>query len=165
MVQYNIAVVGARGVGKTSFLTRWSTGNFHSEYVPSDNFAQSIKVTTTQGPVTFNCREYTTIPKNADGIIIMFDLDDMDSYGYSVSAVEKLAKMSLPIIWVGNKCDMREKKVNYEEIGRTFHNNFKPVFKEDIMYYDVSAKSNYNFEKPFLSLLRHFTGKCDISFC
>ena len=32
------------------------------------------------------------------------------------------------------------------------------------MYYDISAKSNYNFEKPFLHLARKLTGRNDLQF-
>ena len=30
--------------------------------------------------------------------------------------------------------------------------------KKNLQYYDISAKSNYNFEKPFLWLARKLTG-------
>ena len=35
----------------------------------------------------------------------------------------------------------------------TFHR------RKNLQYYDVSAKSNYNFEKPFLYLISKVTGK------
>ena len=38
-----------------------------------------------------------------------------------------------------------------------FHTNF-------IQYYDISAKSNYNFEKPFLWLARKLTGDPALDF-
>ena len=31
-------------------------------------------------------------------------------------------------------------------------------------YYDISAKSNYNFEKPFLWLARKITGEAGLTF-
>ena len=31
-------------------------------------------------------------------------------------------------------------------------------------YYDISAKSNFNYEKPFLYLARQLTGKDDLEF-
>ena len=31
-------------------------------------------------------------------------------------------------------------------------------------YYDISAKSNYNFEKPFLWLARHLLGDANLEF-
>ena len=33
-----------------------------------------------------------------------------------------------------------------------------------MQYYDISAKSNYNFEKPFLWLARKLTGDANLEF-
>lgn len=33
-----------------------------------------------------------------------------------------------------------------------------------LQYYDISAKSNYNFEKPFLWLARKLTGESNLEF-
>ena len=40
----------------------------------------------------------------------------------------------------------------------TFHR------KKNLAYYDISAKSNYNFEKPFLYLTRKLTGDSTLEF-
>ena len=40
----------------------------------------------------------------------------------------------------------------------TFHR------KKILQYYDISAKSNYNFEKPFLWLARKLTGVANLAF-
>ena len=50
----------------------------------------------------------------------------------------------------GNKVDVKERKVKAKTI--TFHR------KKNLQYYDISAKSNYNFEKPFLWLARKLVG-------
>jgi hypothetical protein len=54
---------------------------------------------------------------------------------------------------VGSKVDEPERQVKPQSI--TFHR------RHNLQYYDVSAKSNYNFEKPFLYLARKLTG-CSI---
>ena len=36
--------------------------------------------------------------------------------------------------------------------------------KKNLQYYDVSAKSNYNFEKPFLWLARKLVGDPNLEF-
>ena len=36
--------------------------------------------------------------------------------------------------------------------------------KKNLQYYDVSAKSNYNFEKPFLWLARKLSGEPSLEF-
>ncbi len=36
--------------------------------------------------------------------------------------------------------------------------------KKNLQYYDISAKSNYNFEKPFLWLARKLIGDPNLEF-
>lgn len=38
------------------------------------------------------------------------------------------------------------------------------IEKKNLQYYDISAKSNYNFEKPFLWLARKITGDPNLEF-
>lgn len=51
---------------------------------------------------------------------------------------------------------MKERKVKAKTI--TFHR------KKNLQYYDISAKSNYNFEKPFLWLARKLAGNPQLEF-
>jgi GTP-binding nuclear protein Ran len=57
---------------------------------------------------------------------------------------------NIPIVLVGNKVDVKDRKVKARQI----------LFprKHGIQYYDISAKSNYQFEKPFVWLLKKITG-------
>ena len=52
----------------------------------------------------------------------------------------------IPIVLCGNKVDCKDRRVNVSDID--FHRN------NNINYYDISAKSNFNFEKPFLDIAR-----------
>ena len=63
---------------------------------------------------------------------------------------------NIPIVLTGNKVDVKERKVKAKAI--TFHR------KKNLQYYDISAKSNYNFEKPFLWLARKLTGNSGLEF-
>jgi hypothetical protein len=56
----------------------------------------------------------------------------------------------IPIVLCGNKVDIKDRKVKAKSI--VFHR------KKNLQYYDISAKSNYNFEKPFLWLARKLIG-------
>lgn len=51
---------------------------------------------------------------------------------------------------------MKERKVKSRQI--TFHR------KKNLMYYDLSAKYNYNYEKPFLFLLKRLFNDINLSF-
>ncbi|CAG8341948.1 unnamed protein product, partial [Penicillium nalgiovense] len=63
---------------------------------------------------------------------------------------------NIPIVLTGNKVDVKERKVKAKTI--TFHR------KKNLQYYDISAKSNYNFEKPFLWLARKLVGNPQLDF-
>ncbi|KAG2165180.1 hypothetical protein JADG_004919 [Aureobasidium aubasidani] len=63
---------------------------------------------------------------------------------------------NIPIVLCGNKVDVKERKVKAKTI--TFHR------KKNLQYYDISAKSNYNFEKPFLWLARKLVGNQTLDF-
>jgi len=63
---------------------------------------------------------------------------------------------NVPIVLCGNKVDIKERKVKAKLI--TFHR------KKNLQYYDISAKSNYNFEKPFLWLARKLAGNPSLEF-
>src|SRR5271163_3353370 len=63
---------------------------------------------------------------------------------------------NVPIVLCGNKVDVKERKVKAKTI--TFHR------KKNLQYYDISAKSNYNFEKPFLWLARKLVGNQSLEF-
>merc|ERR1712018_99088 len=57
---------------------------------------------------------------------------------------------NIPIVLTGNKVDIKDKTI-------VFHR------KKNLQYYDISAKSNYNFEKPFLWLARKLIGDPTLS--
>jgi len=68
---------------------------------------------------------------------------------YSIGDLVRVCE-NIPIVLCGNKVDVKERKVKAKTI--TFHR------KKNLQYYDISAKSNYNFEKPFLWLARKLVG-------
>lgn len=57
---------------------------------------------------------------------------------------------NIPIVLCGNKVDVKNRQVKAKQV--TFHR------KKNLQYYEISAKSNYNFEKPFLYLARKIAG-------
>jgi GTP-binding nuclear protein Ran len=63
---------------------------------------------------------------------------------------------NIPIVLCGNKVDVKNRQVKPKQV--TFHR------KKNLQYYEISAKSNYNYEKPFLYLARKLTGDAALSF-
>lgn len=62
----------------------------------------------------------------------------------------------IPIVLCGNKVEVKDRKVKAKAI--TFHR------KKNLQYYEISAKANYNFEKPFLWIARKLSGEADLHF-
>ena len=90
--------------------------------------------------------------------IIMFDVTSRITYKNVPNWHRDLVRVceNIPIVLCGNKVDIKERKVKAKAI--TFHR------KKNLQYYDISAKSNYNFEKPFLWLARKLIGNPNLEF-
>jgi GTP-binding nuclear protein Ran len=82
----------------------------------------------------------------------MFDVTSRITYKNVPKWYKDLTRVceNIPIVLIGNKVDIKDRKVKAKQI--TFHR------KKGIQYYDVSAKSNYQFERPFVYLLRRIVG-------
>ncbi|KAJ1349498.1 hypothetical protein KIN20_005078 [Parelaphostrongylus tenuis] len=63
---------------------------------------------------------------------------------------------NIPIVLCGNKIDAKNRKVNAKSMY--FHR------KNNLQYYEISAKCNYNIKKPFLWLARKLLDDPDHEF-
>ena len=90
--------------------------------------------------------------------IIMFDVTSRITYKNVPNWHRDLVRVcdNIPIVLVGNKVDIKDRKVKAKQI--TFHR------KKNLQYYDISAKSNYNFEKPFLWIGKKLIGDSNLNF-
>ena len=94
----------------------------------------------------------------------MFDVTSRVTYKNVPNWHRDLVRVceNIPIVLTGNKVDIKDRKVKAKSI--VFHRkknlqvgSFRKYFFLNVFlqYYDISAKSNYNFEKPFLWLARY----------
>ena len=86
----------------------------------------------------------------------MFDTCSRITYANVPKWYKDLTRVceTIPIVLVGNKVDIKDRKVKAKQI--TFHR------KKNLQYYDISAKSNYQFEKPFVWLLRRLVNDSNL---
>ncbi|KAJ2512435.1 GTP-binding nuclear protein gsp1/Ran [Coemansia sp. RSA 1939] len=167
--KFKLVLVGDGGTGKTTFVKRHLSGEFEKKYIATIGVeVHPIKFTTTKGDIIFNAWDTAGQEKFGglrDGYyiqgqcaIIMFDVTSRITYKNVPNWHRDLVRVceNIPIVLCGNKVDIKERKVKAKNI--TFHR------KKNLQYYDISAKSNYNFEKPFLWLTRKLTGEPDIDF-
>jgi len=166
---FKLVLVGDGGTGKTTFVKRHITGEFEKKYIATLGVeVHPLKFFTNFGILQFNCWDTAGQEKFGglrDGYyiqgncaIIMFDVTSRVTYKNVPNWHRDLVRVceNIPIVLCGNKVDVKERKVKAKSI--TFHR------KKNLQYYDISAKSNYNFEKPFLWLLRKLCGEPELEF-
>lgn len=166
---FKLILVGDGGVGKTTFVKRHLTGEFEKKYVATLGVeVHPLGFHTNYGPLCFNVWDTAGQEKFGglrDGYyiqgqcaIIMFDVTSRITYKNVPNWHRDLVRVceNIPIVLCGNKVDVKDRKVKAKAI--TFHR------KKNLQYYDISAKSNYNFEKPFLWLARKLAGDVNLEF-
>ena len=161
--EYKLVLCGDGGTGKTTFVKRHLTGEFEKKYIATLGVeVHPMVFFTSRGKIRFQVWDTAGQEKLAclrDGYyigahcaIIMFDVCSRVTYKNVAKWYKELTRVceGIPIVLVGNKVDVADRKVKARQI----------LFprKHSIQYYDISAKSNYQFEKPFLWLLKKLLG-------
>lgn len=166
---FKLVLVGDGGTGKTTFVKRHLTGEFEKKYIATIGVeVHPLSFYTNFGEIKFDVWDTAGQEKfgglrdgyyiNAQCAIIMFDVTSRITYKNVPNWHRDLVRVceNIPIVLCGNKVDVKERKVKAKTI--TFHR------KKNLQYYDISAKSNYNFEKPFLWLARKLVGNNQLEF-
>jgi len=166
---FKLVLVGDGGTGKTTFVKRHLTGEFEKKYIATLGVeVHPLGFTTNFGEIVFDVWDTAGQEKfgglrdgyyiNGQCGIIMFDVTSRITYKNVPNWHRDLVRVceNVPIVLCGNKVDVKERKVKAKTI--TFHR------KKNLQYYDISAKSNYNFEKPFLWLARKLIGRPELEF-
>ena len=154
-----IVLVGDCGVGKTSYIQSLQTEKFEEKYFPTTvpqvsqlvfhtaNEIISFDIWDTSGKERFGGlkEEYY---HEINGAIIMFDVTSPATYKNVSTWYEDLTQIcpEIPILLVGNKIDSHDRVVPGRRV--TFHK------KHNMFYLEISSKSNYYLELPFLALAR-----------
>ena len=166
---FKLVLVGDGGTGKTTFVKRHLTGEFEKKYIATLGVeVHPLQFHTNFGPIVFNVWDTAGQEKFGglrDGYyiqgqcgIIMFDVTSRITYKNVPNWHRDLERVceNIPIVLCGNKVDVKERKVKTGAV--TFHR------KKNLQYFEISAKSNYNFEKPFLWLARKLVGNPALEF-
>lgn len=167
-----IVLIGDSAVGKTSYMLRFKTGEFVKKYDPTIGVeVYTITFTTSHGTVicdvwdTAGQEKYGALGSgyyhNADAAICMFDVGAKITFKNIPQWVRKFRNMcpNAPIVIVGNKVDILDRKIMPSKISKCIRiaNMNSANEQKSLDYVDMSVRSCYNYEKPFLKVLRkHF---------
>ena len=165
--QLKIILIGDSNVGKTSLVNRFMGYEFEKNYVCTINADFKIKLvsvdpsTSAELTVWDTCGQerYKSITrtyfKDAHGIILVYDVGNLDSFN-SLSSWLKDAKnnsnLDPDIVLVANKIDLEDRKVSKEK-GQKF------AEKNGLIYTETSSKEGLNVDSPFEKLAHAFINK------
>lgn len=157
--QRKVVVLGARGVGKSSLVTRYNDGDFPVDYYPT--IEESYEKPMSYKGRDFNLNildtaghdEFTILrPKQAcgvNGFIIQYSIDNPQSFYIAKKVKDKITNFigpdTFPMVLVGNKSDL-PRRVPAEEAKKLAEELKCP-------YIETSAKDNQNIYRVFESIL------------
>eukprot|EP00753_Platysulcus_tardus_P002885 PLAT11993.1.p1 GENE.PLAT11993.1~~PLAT11993.1.p1 ORF type:complete len:256 (-),score=70.24 PLAT11993.1:171-938(-) len=159
---FDIAVMGAGGVGKTCLTVRLLTDCFVEEYDPTigsdppkqleiDGKLAILNITDTAGQ-----EEFAELRKlwmeDAGGFLFVYSVTSPVGLELVAELYEEVLRVkecaAVPAVIVGNKCDLEEeRKVTFEE-GKALAERYSLPFME------TSAKTKINHEECFRQVVR-----------
>ena len=158
-----LITLGNSTVGKSSFITKYIDNSFTFNYTTTlgVDFKQKkiklkngkdvrLRIFDTAGQERYRAVSASFI-KKADGVILMYDISDLDSFEAVdnwIKSIREIGKEKLPIVLVGNKCDLSddERKISLKE-GQDKANEFQ------IPFYETSCKDGINIKEALEKLI------------
>ena len=166
---FKICFIGDGGVGKTTLVKRFLTGEFETKYVATLGVeSHPINFTTNLGEVRFNVWDTAGQEKfgglrdgyyiEAKGAVAMFDLTSRVTFKDVDRWIADFKRVcpNAPIVLVGCKSDLNPTRVSAKEIH-------KYINEKGLRYYEISNKNSQNLYKPFLYLGKEFVSE-DLEF-
>nr|ABY85791.1 GTPase Rab1 [Larix kaempferi] len=157
---FKLLLIGDSGVGKSCLLLRFADDSYVDSYISTigvdfkirtielDGKAIKLQIWDTAGQERFRTIT-SSYYRGAHGIIIVYDVTDMDSFNNVkqwLSEIDKYASDSVSKLLVGNKCDMTEKRVVDQQMAKSFADEL------GIPFLETSAKDASNVEQAFLTM-------------
>ncbi|CAL1546833.1 unnamed protein product [Lymnaea stagnalis] len=156
-----IAFMGFRSVGKSSLIIQYVENQFVDSYDPTieNTFSKTTRVGGQDYELhvidTAGQDEYSVIPQsyfiNINGYVLVYSVNSQKSFEVVKHVYNKIidmkGRMTVPIVLVGNKKDLRLERVITEEEGRRLAETWKVPFLE------ASAKENSSVKEIFDTIL------------
>ncbi|EYC32955.1 hypothetical protein Y032_0002g528 [Ancylostoma ceylanicum] len=159
--RYRLVVLGSAKVGKTNLIRRYLYNEFSEKYKETieDLHSRQFRIQGVPLPLdildtNFNFPDMRKLSiASASAFLLVFAVDDVPSFKEMSDLWQEICERrpdinTLPIVVVGNKCDLPSKKI-FEATAKAFTSRLSA----DVRYLEVSAKCNLRVTDIFRTLL------------
>lgn len=167
MREYKIVVLGSGGVGKSALTVQFVQGIFVEKYDPTieDSYRKQVEVDGQQCMLeildTAGTEQFTAMRdlymKNGQGFVLVYSITAQSTFNDLQDLREQILRVKdtneVPMVLVGNKCDLEEERVVGKEQGVNLARQFFCAFME------TSAKAKINVNDIFYDLVRQINKK------
>ncbi|XP_066155560.1 ras-related protein Rap1 [Euwallacea fornicatus] len=167
MREYKIVVLGSGGVGKSALTVQFVQGIFVEKYDPTieDSYRKQVEVDGQQCMLeildTAGTEQFTAMRdlymKNGQGFVLVYSITAQSTFNDLQDLREQILRVKdtddVPMVLVGNKCDLEDERVVGKEQGIALSRQFNCAFME------TSAKAKINVNDIFYDLVRQINKK------
>ena len=161
-LEVKIITLGDSHVGKSSLIFKFIEDTFSSSYMSTVGFDLKFKtikindeeikvmIFDTAGQERFRSLASNYIRK-ANGILLVYDISDKNTFlniENWMTSIKEESSDTIPIILIGNKCDLDDQRKIQKEEGEQFANN------NNLKFFETSCKDGDNVEKCFIELTK-----------
>ena len=150
-----IMTLGNSGVGKTSFISRYTKNIFVESYLATIGFDYKTKKINIKNKEyklllydTAGQERYKSLAPNmirkSHGIIIMYDITNESSFDSIPEIIKKIFEEkgeNFPLILLGNKIDQEQKRIISKEQGEKLADRY------NINFFEISNKEGINIKE------------------
>ena len=167
-----IAVLGKGAVGKTSLIFRFINNRCPKEHDPTVEDSYTVKIEVAEGETqefkildTAGEEDYQNLMdqwiNSAKGFILVYavnDVESLDGIKLIFKRIEKNEANKLPIILVGNKCDIVDKRTVSTQQGKDLAKSIGAEYFETSALNDI----NGNIKTVFNKMAKMIVNKNDL---
>ncbi|KAJ8402437.1 hypothetical protein AAFF_G00369260 [Aldrovandia affinis] len=168
MREYKLVVLGSGGVGKSALTVQFVQGIFVEKYDPTieDSYRKAMEVDGQQCMLeildTAGTEQFTAMRdlymKNGQGFALVYSITAQSTFNDLQDLREQILRVKdtddVPMILVGNKCDLEDERVVGKEQGQNLARQWNSC-----AFLESSAKSKINVNEIFYDLVRQINRK------